>query len=427
MYKPKYRFDSNVTVNHGAFRTTRIHLGAASLALMALLIGGCDTKSAPITKPPAPQVTVAKVECKPVIETDEFTGRLEAVDHVEIRPRVSGQLDSVHFQEGAIVQKGDLLFTIDPRPFQAEVDRLKAERERAKAQLARCQSDFARAERLHNNNGMSVEEYDRRNSARAEAEAQVASVEASLRGAELNLEFTHIVSPITGRVSRAEVTRGNLVTSGGGGPATLLTTVVSLDPVYAYFDADEQTYLKYGKLARAGKKGTNGEASGPIYLGLAGEEDFPHKGVVNFIDNQVNPTTGTIRARGVFSNKDLSLTPGLFARLKLAGGETIRGCQIDDAAVGTDLNQKFVLVVDANNAVAYRPVTLGPMVNGLRVVRDGLHEGDVVVVNGLQRVRPGMNVTPKQVPMGRAQLSSPTGPSGANDDVTAKRQGASGK
>jgi multidrug efflux system membrane fusion protein len=367
------------------------------------------------------------VECKPVIESDEFTGRLEAVDHVEIRPRVSGQLDSVHFQEGAIVQKGDLLFTIDPRPFQAEVDRLKAELQRAKAQLARTQSDFARAERLHNNNGMSIEEYDRRNSARAEAEAQVASVEASLRGAELNLEFTHIVSPITGRVSRAEVTRGNLVTSGGGGPATLLTTVVSLDPVYAYFDADEQTYLRYGKLARAGKKGTNGEANGPIYLGLAGEEDFPHKGVVNFIDNQVNPSTGTIRARGVFSNKDLSLTPGLFARLRLAGGETIRGCQIDDAAVGTDLNQKFVLVVDANNAVAYRPVTLGPMVNGLRVVRDGLHEGDVVVVNGLQRVRPGMNVTPKQVPMGSAQLSSPTQPTGANDDASAKRQGASGK
>jgi len=271
---------------------------------------------------------------------------------------------------------------------------------------------------------MSIEEYDRRNSARAEAEAQVASVEASLRGAELNLEFTHIVSPITGRVSRAEVTRGNLVTSGGGGPATLLTTVVSLDPVYAYFDADEQTYLRYGKLARAGKKGTNGEANGPIYLGLAGEEDFPHKGVVNFIDNQVNPTTGTIRARGVFTNKDFSLTPGLFARLKLAGGETIRGCQIDDAAVGTDLNQKFVLVVDANNSVAYRPVTLGPMVNGLRVVRDGLHEGDVVVVNGLQRVRPGMNVTPKQVPMGSSSLSSPPG---VNDDASAKSHGGSGK
>ena len=424
MYRPKYGLDSSITVNCGAVRFPLINLTAPLLALQALLIIGCDTKSAPMVKPPAPTVSVAKVECKPVIETDEFTGRLEAVDHVEIRPRVSGQLDSVHFQEGAIVQKGDLLFTIDPRPFQAEEDRLKAELERAKAQLARCQSDFARAERLHNNNGMSVEEYDRRNSARAEAEAQVASVEASLRGAELNLEFTHIVSPITGRVSRAEVTRGNLVTSGGGGPATLLTTVVSLDPVYAYFDADEQTYLRYGKLARAGKKGVNGEANGPIYLGLAGEEDFPHKGVVNFIDNQVNPTTGTIRARGVFSNKDLSLTPGLFARLKLAGGETIRGCQIDDAAVGTDLNQKFVLVVDANNAVAYRPVTLGPMVNGLRVVRDGLHEGDVVVVNGLQRVRPGTNVRPKQVPMGSSQLSSP---SGANADAGAKSQGGSGK
>lgn len=424
MYRPEKRTKPSINSHHEGREFARIILGAAPLVLLALFVSGCDTKSAMVTKAPAPQVTVATVECKPVIESDEFTGRLEAVDHVEIRPRVSGQLDSVHFQEGAIVQKGEPLFTIDPRPFQAEVDRLKAELERAKAQLARSQSDFARAERLHNNNGMSVEEYDRRNSARAEAEAQVASVQASLRGAELNLEFTHIVSPITGRVSRAEVTRGNLVTSGGGGPATLLTTVVSLDPVYAYFDADEQTYLRYGKLARAGKKGTNGEANGPIYLGLAGEEDFPHKGVVNFIDNQVNPTTGTIRARGVFTNKDLSLTPGLFSRLKLAGGETIRGCQIDDAAVGTDLNQKFVLVVDANNAVVYRPVTLGPMVNGLRVVRDGLHEGDVVVVNGLQRVRPGMNVTPKQVPMGSALLSSPPG---VNDDAGAKRQGGSGK
>jgi multidrug efflux system membrane fusion protein len=424
MYRPKYELDANVNTPRDAFRFRGLIVAAALFAPLTLIINGCDTKSAPVTKPPAPLVTVSKVECKPVIEADEFTGRLEAVDHVEIRPRVSGQLDSVHFQEGAIVQKGDLLFTIDPRPFQAEVDRLKAELERAKAQLARSQSDFARAERLRNNNGMSPEEYDRRNSARAEAEAQVASVEASLRGAELNLEFTHIVSPITGRVSRAEVTRGNLVTSGGGGPATLLTTVVSLDPVYAYFDADEQTYLKYGKLARAEKKRTNGEANGPIYLGLAGEEDFPHKGVVNFIDNQVNPTTGTIRARGVFSNKDLSLTPGLFARLKLSGGETIRGCQIDDAAVGTDLNQKFVLVVDANNAVAYRPVTLGPIVNGLRVVRDGLHEGDVVVVNGLQRVRPGMSVTPKQVPMGSALLSSPAG---VNGDAGANSRGGSGK
>ena len=423
MYRPEHGFKPSINSRHAVRRFARIISGAAPLILLALLVSGCDTKSAAVTKAPAPQVTVSKVECKPVIESDEFTGRLEAVDHVEIRPRVSGQLDSVHFQEGVIVQKGELLFTIDPRPFQAEVDRLKAELERAKAQLARSQSDFARAERLHNNNGMSVEEYDRRNSARAEAEAQVASVEASLRGAELNLEFTHIVSPITGRVSRAEVTRGNLVTSSGGGPATLLTTVVSLDPVYAYFDADEQTYLRYGKLARAGKKGTNGEANGPIYLGLAGEEDFPHKGVVNFIDNQVNPSTGTIRARGVFTNKDLSLTPGLFARLKLAGGETIRGCQVDDAAVGTDLNQKFVLVVDANNAVAYRPVTLGPIVNGLRVVRDGLHEGDVVVVNGLQRVRPGMNVTPKQVPMGSALLSSPPE---IKDDTGAKGQGGSG-
>jgi multidrug efflux system membrane fusion protein len=197
MYRPKIGFDSSITSRRGAFRFAELLAVTALLASLALLVNGCDTKSAPMTKPPAPQVTVAKVECKPVIEVDEFTGRLEAVDHVEIRPRVSGQLDSVHFQEGAIVQKGDLLFTIDPRPFQAEVDRLKAELQRAKAQLARTQSDFARAERLHNNNGMSIEEYDRRNSARAEAEAQVASVEASLRGAELNLEFTHIVSPIT--------------------------------------------------------------------------------------------------------------------------------------------------------------------------------------------------------------------------------------
>ena len=368
------------------------------LATLAGLDAGCSSSSSAQPKAPAPaEVSVAEVICKQIGDSDEFTGRLEAVNAVEVRPRVSGYLQSVHFKEGAIVRKGDLLFQIDPRPFQAEVDRLKGDLSQAKAQRSRAQSDFERAERLHNNDGMSAEEYDRRAAVRNEAEARIASTEAALRGAELNLEFTRVTAPITGRVGRAEITEGNLV-EGGAGQIKPLTSQVSLDPIYVYFDVDEQTYLKYARVTQS--HGTSShELRSTARLGLADEEGFPHVGQVSFVDNQVSSSTGTIRLRATFANKNLALTPGLFARIRLQGGGARSGCLAKDEAVVTDLNQKYVFVLGANNILTYRPVNLGPMTEGLRVVRDGLHEGDIIVVSGLQRVRPGAAVTPKKVSM----------------------------
>jgi len=368
------------------------------LATLAGLDAGCSSSSSAQPKAPAPvEVSVAEVICKQIGDSDEFTGRLEAVNAVEVRPRVSGYLQSVHFKEGAIVRQGDLLFQIDPRPFQAEVDRLKGDLSQAKAQRSRAQSDFERAERLHNNDGMSAEEYDRRAAVRNEAEARIASTEAALRGAELNLEFTRVTAPITGRVGRAEITEGNLV-EGGAGQIKPLTSQVSLDPIYVYFDVDEQTYLKYARVTQS--HGTSShELRSTARLGLADEDGFPHVGQVSFVDNQVSSSTGTIRLRATFANKNLALTPGLFARIRLQGGGARSGCLAKDEAVVTDLNQKYVFVLGANNILTYRPVNLGPMTEGLRVVRDGLHEGDVIVVSGLQRVRPGAAVTPKKVSM----------------------------
>ncbi|HEV7523182.1 MAG TPA: efflux RND transporter periplasmic adaptor subunit [Candidatus Angelobacter sp.] len=361
------------------------------------LLAGCASVAQ--SKPQGPvQVSVAQVACRQFGETDEFTGRLDAVNTVEVRPRVSGYLESVNFKEGTIVRQGALLFQIDPRPFQAEVDRLKGDLAEAKAALLRTQSDFERAERLHNNNGMSAEEYDRRAAARSQAEAHIASTQAALKGAELNLEFTRITAPITGRVGRAEVTAGNLV---GSGPAQVrpLTTVVSLDPIYAYFDADEQTFLKYARVAEQTAGGNSHELKSQVALGLADEEGFPHIGRLNFVDNQVSSSTGTIRVRATLPNKDLALTPGLFARLKIQSNGTYKGCLAKDEAIATDLNQKYVLALDKNNALEYRVVKPGPMKDGLRVIRDGLHDGDLIVVNGLQRVRPGVVVKPVRVSM----------------------------
>jgi multidrug efflux system membrane fusion protein len=381
---------------------------AIGLMTLAGVSAGCSSSAQP--KAPAPvEVSVAEVICKQIADNDEFTGRLEAVHAVEVRPRVSGYLQSVHFKEGEIVREGDLLFQIDPRPFQAEVDRLKGELSQAKAQRARAESDFERAERLHNNDGMSAEEYDRRAAVRNEAQARIASTEAALRGAELNLEFTRVTAPITGRVGRAEITEGNLV-EGGAGQIKPLTTLVSLDPIYVYFDVDEQTYLKYARITQT-RRTSSHELRGEALLALADEDGFPHVGQVSFVDNQVSSSTGTIRLRATFANKNLALTPGLFARIRLQGGGEQSGCLAKDEAIITDLNQKYVFVLGKNNALEYRTVKLGPIMEGLRVVRAGLHEGDTIVVSGLQRVRPGATVTPRKVSMaGQANPQGDTSP-----------------
>jgi len=366
--------------------------------MAVLLFSGCS-KSAGNQAPPPPEVSVAQVLEKRVKDWDEFTGRLQAVESVEIRPRVSGYIDKVAFAEGSLVKQGDLLFVIDPRPYQAEYDRAGADLKRYRTVLELARIELTRVQHLKDSGAVSQEELDERKSTLAQAEANVGGSAASLESAALNLNFTRVTSPIAGRVSRAEVTRGNLVTGGSNG-GTLLSTVVSIDPIYLYFDADEQSYLRYTQMAHSGA-GLNGhDAGNPVMVGLANEDGFPHAGAVDFVDNQLNPQTGTIRARAVLQNKDGRFTPGLFARVQLLGSAEYSAILIEDRAVNTDQSQKYVLVLGANNQIEYRKVTLGRIVDGLRIVREGLKAGDVIVVNGAQRVHPGITVTPQRVVMG---------------------------
>lgn len=370
-----------------------LHYPLAVLALAVLTACGKAPETA--QAPQAPKVSVAEVLDQPVNEWDEFTGRLEAPETVQIRPRVSGQIDTVAFTEGALVKKGDLLFQIDPRPFQAEVHRLEAQLQQARANAANSENEASRGERLRSANAISAELADGRNSAALAARAGVAAIQAQLDLARLNLSFTRVTAPISGRVGRAEITAGNLVSA----DSSLLTSVVSTDKVYAYFDADERAFLKYTQLTRDGRV----SSAAPVYMGLSNEDGNSHLGQLNFLDNQVNPQTGTIRGRAVFDNRDGQYTPGLYARLKLVGSGVYEAVLIKDEAVGTDLGKKFVLVMDKDNKATYRSVELGPKLEGLRIVRGGLAKGDRIVVNGLQRVRPGSTVDPQTVPMASSE------------------------
>jgi RND family efflux transporter MFP subunit len=373
-------------------------VGVAACAL--LLLCGCGkSDSGAQSAPPPPEVSVAQVLEKRVKDWDEFTGRLQAVETVEIRPRVSGYIDKVAFTEGSVVKRGDLLFVIDPRPYQAEYDRAAADLKRYKTALELARIELVRVQRLKDSGAVSEEELDERKSTVAQGEANVSGSQAALEAASLNLNFTQVTSPIAGRVSRAEVTRGNLVTGGNNG-GTLLSSVVSLDPMYLYFDADEQSYLRYTQTAHLGVGPNAKPAQNPVQVGLANEEGFPHAGTVDFIDNQLNPQTGTIRARAVLQNKDGQFTPGLFARVQLVASGEYSAILIEDRAVNTDQSQKYVLLLGAANKIEYRKVTLGRIIDGLRIVREGLKPGDVIVVNGAQRVHPGVTVTPQRVTMG---------------------------
>jgi RND family efflux transporter MFP subunit len=367
--------------------------GLALISALGLTISlaGCAAKAA--DPPPPPGVTVAAVLERDINEWDEFTGRLQAVDQVEIRPRVSGYIKRVTFPEGKEVRKGEVLFEIDPRQYEADLARAEAQLEQARTASELAAREVERAQRLVSVKAISQEEFDSRTSAQANGLASVRAAEAAVQNAKLNLEWTRVRSPIAGRVSNAEVTAGNLVLAGPP-TATLLTTVVSLDPIYAYFEGDEQTYLKYTTLARAGTRPSSREVRNPIYMGLANEDGFPHKGYVDFVDNRLNPETGTIRARAVFSNKDRLYTPGLFARMKLVGSGRYHAALVLDRAIGTDQDKKFVLVLKPDKTVEYRSVQPGRLVDGLRVISSGLKGGEQIVINGLQRVRPGMKVTP---------------------------------
>jgi multidrug efflux system membrane fusion protein len=360
------------------------------LALAACTVGEAGN---PPSAPPAPEVTTAEVAVHDLNDSADFTGRLEAVESVEIRSRVGGYVESVHFVEGGRVAAGDLLYQIDPRPFKAEVDRLKAERERARAQLKVADSYRVRADRLLERNATSQEEAERYAADAAVAAAQVASIGAALEAAELNLSFTRVTAPIPGRVSRAIVTAGNLVDG-----SIVLTTVVSDESVYAYFDVDEQTYLSHVQ-RRSSVEGNAADGS-VVQVGLINEQGHPHVAQLDFVDNQVDPQHGTIRARAVLDNRDGRFTPGLFARMKLVSPNRYSAALVEDRAIGTDLGRRFVFVVDAQGVVQYRSVETGRLVEGLRVVTNGLGAGDVVIVNGLQRVRPGVTVGQTRVAMG---------------------------
>jgi RND family efflux transporter MFP subunit len=370
-------------------------LGTLSvMASLALLIAGCERQVGAAQGAPhaAPQVSIAQVISRPITEFDEFTARFEAVERVELRPRVSGYIASVNFTQGREVKKGDVLLVIDPRPYQAELKRAQAQLAQARSQLELSKSERDRAIKLLAARAISREEYDARLSGSVEAGANVDAAAAAVETAALNLEFTRVTAPISGIVGRAEVTAGNLVTSG----QTLLTTLVSIDPIYVSFDGDEQAYLKYLELGRS----PSANANQPVYVGLADESGYPHQGVMVFVNNEIDAATGTVRARGLFENHSRAFVPGMFARVKLPGSTPHPAVLVNDSAIGTDQNAKYVLVVGADNKAQYRPVDLGPMVDGLRVVRTGLTAGDSIVVNGLQRVRPGSVISPERVAMG---------------------------
>jgi RND family efflux transporter MFP subunit len=369
------------------------------LVAASAFVAGCSSEAT--NAPPAAEATPVSVAAaleRKVTEWDEFTGRLEAVESVDIRPRVTGYIQSVNFTEGSLVHKGDLLFVIDPRPYQAALDKARAELTRARSRAELAHSDVTRSEKLLAIKAVSQEEYDERRNAAREADAAIEAARAAVETAQLDLDFTHVTAPISGRISKANITAGNLV-SATGGNAPVLTSVVSVDPIYVTFEGDEQVYLKYTELARRGDRPSSRDAANPVEMGLANEDGYPHKGTMVFVDNQVDPRTGTIRARASFSNKDGYFTPGLFARVKLLGHNSFDAVLVDDRAIGTDQSQKFVYVIDAENKVTYRTVKIGRLTNGLRVVLEGLSPGEKVVVNGIQRVHPGSVVQPQTVAM----------------------------
>lgn len=367
---------------------------AAGLSASAVFLSGCNESAAQQTPPAPPVVTVAPVNEKEIVEWSEFTGRTEAVEAVDVRPRVSGYLQEVRFHSGQLVKKGDVLFVIDPRWHQAEFDRLQAEAERAKVQLDNAKREADRTKQLLASKAISAEEADARIARYNEAKAALLAAEASRDSAKLDLEYTQVRAPIDGRVSRALLTEGNYV-SGVPAANTLLTTIVSVNPVYVYADVDEESLLKFNALASAKKLETNADGQIPVQLQLADEDGFPHRGHIESFDNRLDPNTGSILLRAVFSNDDGRIVPGLFARIRIPVSDRHPAVLVDERAIGTDQAQKYVLTVTPTNTVAYQSVKLGPVIDGMRVIRSGLEPGERIVVNGLQRVRPGVPVTPQ--------------------------------
>jgi multidrug efflux system membrane fusion protein len=375
---------------------SRFRLVAAFL-LVAPALAACGQGGQQASAPPPPTVTVAKPIERGVVDNDEYVGRFVAVDSVEVRARVSGYLDQIHFRDGQMVNKGDLLFTIDKRPFQNALDQASGVLATAKANLAFTETDLNRAKQLVRDKTITEQTFDQRTQAFRTAQASIASNEAAVRQAELDMQFTELRAPVAGRIGDRRVSPGNLVTGGTTGTTTMLATIVSLDPIRFEFTMDEASYLRYERFSHSGKEVTGRESGVIVKLKLLDEKDFAHNGYLDFVDNVIDRSSGTIRGRAVFSNPDGVLTPGMFGRIQVPGSPVYNALLVPDAAIGTEQIRKFVLAVDADNKAVQKYVTLGPVLeNNLRVIKTGIAAGDRIVVNGLMRARPGQKVTPQE-------------------------------
>ena len=379
----------------------------AALFLLVPALAACGQSQPPGGAPPPPTVTVAKPIERGVVDQDEYVGRFVAVDSVEIRARVSGYLEKVQFRDGQMVKLGDPLFTIDKRPFQNTLAQVRANLQQAKANLAFAESDLERAKQLTLDRTMTQQTFDQRTQAFRAAQASVAANEAAVRQAELDLEFTELRAPVAGRIGDRKVSPGNVVAGGSIPTTTLLATIVSLDPIRFEFTFDEASYLRYERLSGNGKDVTGREGGVNVALKLLDEKDYGHHGYMDFVDNVIDKSSGTIRGRAVFSNPDAVLTPGMFGRIRVPGSPMYQALLVPDAAIGTEQVRKFVLVVGPDNKAVPKYLTLGPVVeNNLRVIKDGLKADDRVIVNGLMRVRPGQTVTPQE----QGAAAGPAGP-----------------
>ncbi len=361
------------------------------IGVISVCLAGCNQPSAEQTAPPPPPVTVAKPVTKEIVEWDEYTGRTDAVQSVNITARVSGYLYNITFKAGEVVNQNDLLFVIDPRPYQAAYDQANGQLRQAEAQQKLNNLNLARADELRAKNVIAKQDYDNAVSQKNVSDAQVIAAQAAVESAQLNLDFTEIKAAVTGRIGREQVTVGNLVQA----DSTLLSTLVSVNPIYAYFNVDERSVLKYQQLVREGKLPDPTSAAVPVYLQVENEKDFPHQGTIDFINNQFDPSTGTLQVRGIFPNANGFLIPGSFVRVRVAGSPRSQGILVTDRAIGSDQGQKFALIVGENNTVELRPLELGPVVDGLRVIRKGLTGDENVIINGLVNARPGSKVNPQ--------------------------------
>ena len=362
-----------------------------------MLVIACGRQQSP--EPPPAKVTVAHPIEHDLTDWDEYTARLEAVDSVEVRARVSGYLESVHFREGSLVKKDDLLFQIDPRPYEAQLRRAEGDLEVAQSRVNLAEKNLARVAYLMKGQAISKEEAETREAVLRQAQAGVTAAQAAVDAAKLDVQFTRITAPVSGRASRKFVTEGNLINGGIGAQGTLLTTIVSLDPLHAYFEANERDYLKYVRLAKSGARPSSRDFKNPVWVGTADEQGFPHEGYMDFVDNQIDRATGTIQGRAIVPNPDGLLAPGLFVRLRLIGSGRYRALLIPDEAIQSDQAQKFVWVIDDQNHVRYRQVKIGTLHDGLRVVSEGLTPADRVITHGIQRARPDAVVEPEEKPL----------------------------